>query len=280
MCNRLVTIIAAIGFAACPLLADFSYREKSTITGGAAASMMKVVGVFSKAAREPNEAAVSVKGARMVHRGNSRVSIIDLDAETITDIDVHKKTYTVLTFAQMRETIERMQERAKQDPHQMSFQVNANKTGNHKTIDGRNASEIVLTMQMQGTDQQSGQRGGLSITTDVWIAPPARGYAELHAFTRRLAEKLNWTPGGNMFLSNPKVSEGMVEVSKEMNKLDGMPVLETVSMGGSSESGGSAGSLLEMTIEMSGFSTDPADESAFEVPAGFKKVESNSRRGR
>jgi hypothetical protein len=33
-----------------------------------------------------------------------------------------------------------------------------------------------------------------------------------------------------------------------------------------------------MTVEMSGFSSSPIDPSLFEVPAGFKKVEPDSRR--
>jgi hypothetical protein len=35
-------------------------------------------------------------------------------------------------------------------------------------------------------------------------------------------------------------------------------------------------SLLEMTTELSGFSTTPADPSRFEVPAGFRQVESDA----
>src|SRR5260370_41532422 len=46
-----------------------------------------------------------------------------------------------------------------------------------------------------------------------------------------MAEKLNWTPGGNMFMSNPQVSQGMAEVYKEVAKLDGMPVQQLISMG-------------------------------------------------
>ena len=338
MFQRFGVAAGILALAASPMLADFSYQEKSTITGGAMASMMKVAGVFSKAAREPIEATVAVKGDRMAHRGNMRSSIIDLGTETITEIDMQKKTYSVMTFEQMKAMLAQMRQRMKQNPDsaQLSFKVSANKTGNHKSIGGMDAAEIVLKMEMQGTDQQSGQKGGMAITTDLWIAPAASGYTEIRDFHRRMAEKLNWTPGGNMFMANPQVSEGMAEVYKEMSKLDGMPVFETVSMGVSgqaaSSSGGSAnppaaqdsqdqqaqqptsvggalgsalsgrfglgrkkqttssqdqggsagtsssGSLLEMTVEMSGFSSSPADASWFEVPAGFKKVEPDSRR--
>ena len=45
-----------------------------------------------------------------------------------------------------------------------------------------------------------------------------------------------------------------------------------------SGTGSSSGSLLDMTIEMSGFSASPVDPALFEVPAGFKHVEPDSRR--
>jgi hypothetical protein len=342
MLRRLLVIAGIVGFAVSTALADFSYQEKSTITGGAIAGMMKVAGVFSKAAREPMEATVAVKGDRMAHRSNTHASIIDLGAETITQIDMQKKTYTVMTFEQMKAMLAQMQQKMKQNQNQnpnaaqMSFKVSANKTDNRKTIAGMDATELILKMEMQSTDQQSGQQGSMTITTDLWIAPAASGYGEIRDFHRRMAEKLNWTPGGNMFMANPQVSEGMAEVYKEMSKLDGMPVFETVSMGmagqpasgsgtgasnppaqqtqdqqqqqqqpstlsgalggalggrlglgrkkqssqdqSGSAGGSSSGSLLDMTVEMSGFSSSPADPSWFEVPAGFKKVEPDSRR--
>jgi len=40
-----------------------------------------------------------------------------------------------------------------------------------------------------------------------------------------------------------------------------------------------SGSLIEMTTEMNSFSSNPVDASQFEVPAGFKKVEADMKRG-
>jgi hypothetical protein len=41
---------------------------------------------------------------------------------------------------------------------------------------------------------------------------------------------------------------------------------------------GAPGSLLEMTTEMSSFSANAVDASLLEVPAGFKKVDSELRK--
>ena len=50
MLGKFVTISGIVMLAAATLPADFSYQETSTITGGMIASMIRVAGVFSKAA--------------------------------------------------------------------------------------------------------------------------------------------------------------------------------------------------------------------------------------
>ena len=52
MFSKIVTGAISLALASITLRADFSYQEKSTLTGGAMLSMMKVAGVFSKGARE------------------------------------------------------------------------------------------------------------------------------------------------------------------------------------------------------------------------------------
>ena len=291
------------------------------------ASMMKVAGVFSKQAREPVHSTVSVKGNVMMRRSANTGSIIDLDAQTITTIDFQKKTYSVMTFDEMKQMLERMSEQMKQnDKGQMNFKVSADNTGKTQQVAGLEAKELVLKMEMQATDNQSGQTGSMVITTDMWMAPAVSGYEEVRAFHKRMAEKINWTPGGGMFMSRPDVSKGMAEVSKEMANLDGVPVLQFTTMGGpgttpaggqansassdqaqsqpkpsfggllggaigvrrsksssdqpppQSGNGSGSGSLLEMKTELSGFSANAVDSAQMSVPAGFKKVEPDTKR--
>ena len=317
--------ILGIGLTAFPLLADFSYQQTSTITGGLMASMLKVAGVFSKQAREPIRATIAVKGDRMAHRSATSASIIDLGAETITHIDLQKKTYTVMTFAEMKQTLEQASQSAAQrrkgDQPEVTFKVSVVHTGQTKSISGYDTHEMILKMEMQSTDPQTQQQGAMVITTDMWIATPVAGYREIRDFYRRMAEKLDWSPEGGMFASRPDVAKGMAEVYKEAAKLDGMPVFETVTMGGQDQGGAAAssstpqqqqqtsrpslgsalggklgigrkkdteppsdqqstagsgsapGSLLEMTTEMASFSSNAVDNSLFEIPAGYKKVD-------
>jgi hypothetical protein len=229
-------MIAGIAMlASATLLADFTYQETANITGGMVAGMMKVAGVFSKQAREPIQSTISVKGDRMLRRSTTHASVIDLASQTITNIDLQKKTYSVMTFDEMQQMLEQMQQRMKkggdnQQP-QVNFKVETNATGKTKQVGGIDCKEMILKMTMEGTDEKTGQKGGMAITTDMWIGPGIAGYKEVRDFYRRMAEKINWTPGGNMFMSNPDASKGMAEVYKEASKIDGVPVQQMITMG-------------------------------------------------
>ena len=55
---------------------------------------------------DPIVSTVAIKGNRMARVDPDHAEIIDLDAETITSIDLLKKQYTVMTFEQMKQQIE------------------------------------------------------------------------------------------------------------------------------------------------------------------------------
>jgi hypothetical protein len=240
MLRKVVTITGILTLASSGLLADFSYQEKSTLTGGAVMSMLKVAGVFSKGARqarEPIVSTVAVKGDKMFHRDDLHLSIIDVGAQTITNVDMQKKTYTVMTFEQMRQMMDQMAQKMHQpDPNSPDVQikVSADNTGKTRPINGVDAKETVVKIEMQMTDQKSRQQSSIPITVDTWVGPAVNGYAQISDFYKRMAEKIGWTPGTNMF-ARPDIAKGMSEAYKEVGKLNGTPVYETVIMGGTGQ---------------------------------------------
>ena len=245
---------ALIALAAGALLADFSMEQSSKITGGMMAGAMKIAGAFSRQAREPIQTTVAVKGNRMVHLSASRGTVIDLDKETITSIDFQRKTYSVMTFAQMKQALEdlsaRMQEKKGDNPD-LKFKVSVNPTGQTKQIAGFDAKETILKIEMEGTDAKSGQTGAMTMISDMWLAPRVSGYEEVTAFHKRMAQKLDWTPGANMMMARPDMAKAMAELYKQSGSLDGIPVYQVVKMGvaGSgapgSEGGGSSPSATK-----------------------------------
>src|SRR5213075_167359 len=102
-------------------------------------------------------------------------TIIDLDKESITEIDTAKKQYSVVTFAQMKEAMEKMaaQAQARQKEKapvatnggEMNFKVSAKATGQTKTINGVSAREVIMDMVMEASDKD-GNAGAMNITMD------------------------------------------------------------------------------------------------------------------
>src|ERR1700734_1693176 len=99
-------ISIALALPATLYAGDYTYQQTTQITGGSLLHMMKTVGVFSSQARhigDPIVSSIYLKGNRLANVSPENTQIIDLDQETITEIDVQKKTYTVMTFAQMKQ---------------------------------------------------------------------------------------------------------------------------------------------------------------------------------
>jgi len=318
------------------------------------AGIMKIAGAFSKQAREPIRTTVLVKGNRMASLDARNGHIIDLDKETITEIDFQQRTYSVITFAQMAEALQQLEAKLKSEKGaeqaDLSIKASVKDTGQSKPISGVNTREVILTVEMEGTDKKTGQRGTfMVVTADMWMGQPA-GYNEIRDFYQRMAQKLNWTPGSGMFAQGRSdIMRGMADLQKEAAKLDGVPVYQVTKMGAPGAAvpegqqppaeqprtaqpqaepqekpsvggalgrlggrlgglgglarrrkaepeaqpqpqaqpeaaqapppGAFSGTLMEMTSELTGFSSAGIDPGRFEVPAGFKQVESPMLRG-
>ena len=320
--------------------ADFTYQETTQMTGGSLMTMMRALGPLSRGARDPIVSTHIVKGNRMATITKDRVSVIDLDKENITTIDSAKKSYSVMTFAEMKQAMEdaakRMQGRRKNDKGedvQAQFKISAKSTGQTRTLQGLNAKEMLITMAMEGKNATTGESGAMEITTDAWYAP-VPGYGEVKEFHKKMAAKLGNTFGSGMQQMSQmaamqggqaNMGEGMEQVAKELAKIDGVPVESIVKMGASgTTASGSApsakpepeekqssssiagaalgrlggfgrrkkddqpkddssaqsgsGTLMEMTMTLTSFTSGAADVSKFEVPAGYKQTEPDMRR--
>jgi hypothetical protein len=233
---------------------DYTYQQTTQITGGSLLRMMKTVGVFSSQARHMGDPIVStiyLKGNRLADVSPQQIQIIDLDQETITQIDVEKKTYSVMTFDQMKQALanarERMEkEAAKQQPTaqspdaqnvQMSFDVKVRKTGATKDVSGLNSSEAILTMTMTATDAKTQQSGNLAMTNDMWMVPSVPGYEQVREFYQKFAAKMGDVTMGfgrdfsRMLAQQPGANQAMGDMVKEMQKIDGVPVMQVMRMG-------------------------------------------------
>ena len=255
-----VTVLALALAVPSSLFADYSYQQTTQITGGSILSMLKMVSAFSSQARKAGDPVVStvyLKDNRMANVSHDSIQIIDLDKETVTHIDTLKKTYSVTTFQQMKDQMEKAKQElekkqaesaskpaastpaAKPDASDvnMSFDVKVRKTGAEKQVSGLAANEAILTMMMNATDQKTQQTGSMAITNDMWLVPEIPGYGQVRDFYMRMAEKMGtMTAGIGMDLSralaqNPGATQALADMGKEMQKLKGVPVMQIMRMG-------------------------------------------------
>jgi len=311
------------------LRADFSYQETTQMSGGALVSILRLGGPFTRKAREPIVSTVLIKGNRMATLGKENSTIIDLDKETITEINLSKKNYSVITFAQMRQAMDeavakaqaqQQKKQPKDEPKanvEAKFKVSAKATGKTKSVEGLNAKQMVITMDLEATDKDSGNSGSMTVIDDAWMAN-VPGYEQVKAFRQKMAQKMarEFQPElSRMAMADPRMMQGLSESAKELSKVSGVPVETIMKMGSgitvdttdSGQKGPSvrdaitgslpfgrkkknddpppdpkndqkqdgAALLLEMTTDMSDFSTAAVDASKFDVPSGFKQVDSD-----
>jgi hypothetical protein len=229
-----------------PCFADFQYTEITKITGGAAAGAMKFAGVFSKDARQATQGAtstISFKGNKMRREDSmGQIEIIDLDARRITQIDTKKKTYSTITFDEMRARMEEARkkaaaEQAKRNKEQASQvkitpKVTITPGAGSKKILDYNAKETKMRVDMEMTSDDpkaKGQTATMWVDSDSYIAP-VKGYDEVKHFYQRMAKELDWLPG-TLLGANPQIAPAMVEYRKSATALNGMPLFSLVSVG-------------------------------------------------
>jgi hypothetical protein len=194
--------------------ADASYQETTQITGGSMMAPLKSMSFLSKSMRDmlaPITTTTMIHGNQKAVVGKDFTEITDLDKETVTHIDNLHKTYTVVTFAQMRQAFQQVpkqmqqaQDQAKQAPGQQpqqpksdvktSFDVSVKNTGVSRQINGLTAQEQLVTLQMHATDPNAPptQTNAVTyvVTTDAWITPDPPEIKEIQDFDKRFGQKL------------------------------------------------------------------------------------------
>jgi hypothetical protein len=253
-----------LAVCSCALLrADYSYERRIQISAGKLYEALRAQGPRKPGSRD-QAAAVSVttinliKGNRMALMVKGHTTVIDIAAETITEIELSKKTYSVLPFAQMKKVLE---DAAARIPQEDSFKVTTQNPGQNKIFGILSASETILTLV--------GASGGQNITVDSWIGT-VPGYEQMVDFNRRLAAKMGeaFASGiAQLALSTPETLQGFGEAAKELNKAPGAPLQTSIKITGP------GGTLAEAMIHLDDFGGGIQDGTKFDPPAGFKKVD-------
>lgn len=199
--------------------ADFSYTSTRKTTGGMMASM-------GGAATAPQTSKLYFKGQKMKTDTGTTATILDFEAQTITTLNSTQKTYTVTGFNDVAAGARQAEIEAK---------VDIRETGQKKTINGYNASELVMTMEVDSP--QARQMGPMQMEMDMWISPDVPGYREMHDFYERNANKFPWA--SLTASTGPGMQKAMADMMKKMAAMHGVQVESVMRM---KSAGGAPGS--------------------------------------
>jgi hypothetical protein len=228
--------IALLAFLASSAAADVTFEEQTTMSG-----MMQMFGMG-----KPTKSITRVSGDFLRTDNGDDATIIDLAGAKILNLDTKKKTYTVTTFAEMKQQMEqamaKLQGKQAEKPEQpsdvsMETDVRVTDTGRSETIQGASCKQYLLEMDMTAKSEKEQQSGTMSTLTEMWMAKDVPGLAEVNAFYRKMGEKAGsagvnqqWAAAAT---SGPAQSMGadIQKMSEEMKKMEGHAMRTVLYMG-------------------------------------------------
>jgi hypothetical protein len=230
------------------VLADVKTEERTKFElPGVLGGLARVFG--GGAARNGVVSKVALKGDRKMSITDDTGELIDLAGEKVYKIDMKKKTYTVVTFDQMRRQMQEAMDRAKAsapasapknepaaDGKQPEYEIDFKlaESGQQKKVNGYDSREVVATVSIYEKGKKP-EDGSMVVTSSMWLAPRIPATKELDDFNRRYAEKLylpfaaeNAEQMASATAMYPGLKEAMGRLEVEKVNMDGTAVLTEV----------------------------------------------------
>jgi hypothetical protein len=251
ICCSVALSLVAVGAGAAQ--AEVKTRNKSQVKFEG--MLGRMMGMFAgKAVREGIVSTSAVKGDRMVTLNDSTGRIVDLAEEKVYELDLKKKSYTVVTFAELRQQLKEAQEKAQRDAEkaakeeagrekekekeadkkapEMDVEFDVKETGERKAIAGYDAREVVMTITVHEKGRTIEDRGGLIVTSDMWLGPEIPAMRELAEFQLRYWKAIApEAPGMSpeqlaaVVAMYPLVKQAMDRLNREQVNMKGTPLL-------------------------------------------------------
>ncbi len=251
----------ALALAAClavystqALRADVRSDQKTKFQ--LAGALGKVVNFFGgKAARDGVTSTVALKGNRMMTTtGDSGGQIIDLAEEKVYNLDLKKRSYTVVTFAQLRQQMEEARKRAQEesaknpeadkpaqrDPNAKEVEVDfdVKTTGEKKDINGFATTQSIMTITVREKGKTLQQGGGMVLTSDIWLTPSIPAMREVADFHMKYAQAVygpmieGASPQdmASAMAMYPQMQPALERMAAEGRKLQGTAILTTTTI--------------------------------------------------
>jgi hypothetical protein len=235
-------VLVALVASMVPLAAALKKEEKSKFKMGG--PLGKMMGMFmGRQMREGVVSTIAIKGDRKLTRSGDTGRLVDLAEEKVYDIDFKKKTYSVLTFEQVRQKMLETQQKMKEQQAKMEaerakhpdqkapeydYEVSSKATGEAKEINGFQTKQVITTITMKPKGQSLEQGGGMVMTMDQWLTPKVPGTQEEIDFEMKYLKKIGMADMVQEMAAAVAMYPGIMEAAKrakiEGDKLDGTPI--------------------------------------------------------
>lgn len=181
-------------------------------------------------------------------------TVTRLDKGVVWEITHEKKTYTEMPISAMKEMIEQFggagmsgmsgmseDEESMADDEDIEMsppKFSVEKTGKKEKIAGYNCEQSILTMEMEGTNTETGEKFTIFLTMDMMLAKDVPGYEEYQAFSVKYAEAVGMGDGldpasiESMMMGMRQYGVDPETLAEEAKKLKGFPMRTVMKMTG------------------------------------------------
>jgi hypothetical protein len=244
--RSVISTAAAITLSASVALAEGNVQQKTRLhIGGVVGGIVNVFG--GKAAREGVTSDVSVKGNRMLTANERSGELVDLTEEKIYRIDYARKSYSVVTFDELRKQYEEAKKEAEEEAkeaksskseksegpeYEVDFKVE--ETGEKQTVNGFSTKQVIATATVHEKGKKLEQSGGAVLTADMWMGPKIPVMREIGAFQQKYFKQLYGDPTAEMqqmavlMATTPTFAKAMKEFSKKRSAFEGDAIRTTL----------------------------------------------------
>ncbi len=249
--TRVASILLIAGVMVATMHADVKTRQRTQLKfEGMMGRMMSLAG--GGAAADGFTSTVAVRGARKADINDRTGRIVDLSEERVYELDVRRKEYRVVTFAQLREQWQKAKADAEQQAKDMpaderedlaqagkevEVTLDVKETGATKSIAGHQAKQVMVTITAHEKGRTLDEGGGMVMSNDVWVAPRVAALDEIAAFDLKFFKAVygdDLMAGAQqltaMLAMYPSLQELWSRMETQLRALDGTPLSTTMTI--------------------------------------------------
>ena len=232
--------------------ADVRIDQEVEITAGGMLSMMNSttsISTLLQGDKSRSKTSVDASGRLGKYMSNKdQVSIARLDKELVWTLAPSKKTYTEMTFAELRAQMEKSMEQMEsmQKSGRSSLPVDeencewspavvkSSRSGEKIRIAGVKAAQHITTVERLCTDKKTGKACKITWSIENWMAKKMPAEKEINAFRKKALKKMGfdeYMPAGNMSaVLTDMFSNGRDDALEETAQLKGYPLKTILQM--------------------------------------------------